>query len=64
MDNSTKKRGGQREGAGRKPSVERNQLISVKVTKAAKDIYDLQANKAEFIDEAIKEKHKRALRKK
>lgn len=52
--------GGKREGAGRKPKVKGQTLhVGFKCSQDVWDILQMQPNKTKYIEDAIREKHKR-----
>jgi hypothetical protein len=54
MNEQTNKRGGARQGAGRKAN-DRNYPLHVRISQEAADILNAQPNKSEFIDNLIKQ---------
>lgn len=55
-----KKRGGYREGSGRKPKgITEKLTYTWRVSRDVWDILQLQSNKTDYIEAAIREKHRR-----
>jgi hypothetical protein len=53
MNEQTNKRGGARQGAGRKAN-DRNYTLHVRISQEAADILNAQKNKSEYIDNLIR----------
>lgn len=53
------KRGGRREGAGRKPKASQLLRVGMRITQETYDILHQQENMTAYIEEAVREKYER-----